>query len=81
MTLADFSELNLHVPELLNERQESVIVELSKRLTDADRIENVCGTIDEALEKGGRLFPSNQLQVISPGICQRATANRVPHVL
>ena len=42
MTLAEFTELNLLVPELLNERQESVILELSKRLADAGRIENAC---------------------------------------
>ena len=38
MTIADLTELNLLVPELLNERQESVIAELSKRLKEADRI-------------------------------------------
>ena len=40
MTLADFTELNLLVPELLNERQESAIAELSHRLKDTGRITN-----------------------------------------
>src|SRR5271154_2415689 len=40
MTLADFTEPNLLVPELLNERQESAIAELSHRLKDAGRIKN-----------------------------------------
>jgi Phosphotransferase system mannitol/fructose-specific IIA domain (Ntr-type) len=40
MTLADFTELDLLVPELLNERQESVIAELSWRLKEAGRIKN-----------------------------------------
>ena len=40
MTLADFTEPDLLVPELLNERQESVIAELSRRLKEAGRIKN-----------------------------------------
>jgi mannitol/fructose-specific phosphotransferase system IIA component (Ntr-type) len=40
MTLAEFTKPSLLVPELLNERQESVIAELSKRLADAGRIKN-----------------------------------------
>jgi len=40
MTLADFTEPNLLVPELLNERQESAIAELSHRLKNAGRIKN-----------------------------------------
>jgi mannitol/fructose-specific phosphotransferase system IIA component (Ntr-type) len=40
MTLADFSQPNLLVPELLHERQESAIAELSKRLKDAGRVKD-----------------------------------------
>jgi mannitol/fructose-specific phosphotransferase system IIA component (Ntr-type) len=40
MTLADFTEPDLLVPELLNERQESVLAELSHRLKDAGRVKN-----------------------------------------
>jgi mannitol/fructose-specific phosphotransferase system IIA component (Ntr-type) len=40
MTLADFTEPNLLVPELFNERQESTIAELSNRLKDAGRVKN-----------------------------------------
>ena len=40
MTLADFTQPDLLVPELLNERQESVIAELSRRLKEAGRIKN-----------------------------------------
>jgi hypothetical protein len=40
MTLADFTEPNLLIPELLNERQESAIAELSRRLKDAGRVKN-----------------------------------------
>jgi mannitol/fructose-specific phosphotransferase system IIA component (Ntr-type) len=40
MTLADFTEPNLLVPELLNESQESAIAELSHRLKDAGRVKN-----------------------------------------
>jgi mannitol/fructose-specific phosphotransferase system IIA component (Ntr-type) len=41
LTLADFTEPNLLIPELLNERLESAIAELSRRLKDAGRIKNV----------------------------------------
>src|SRR6516225_11383356 len=42
MTLADFTNLNLLVPELLNERQESVVAELSKRLAESACVKNAC---------------------------------------
>lgn len=40
MTLAEFTNPNLLVPELLHERKESVIAELSKRLEESGRIKN-----------------------------------------
>jgi mannitol/fructose-specific phosphotransferase system IIA component (Ntr-type) len=50
MTLADFTEPNLLVPELLNERRESVIAELSGRLKQAGRIKNARAFSRAALE-------------------------------
>lgn len=40
MTLADFTEPSMLVPELFNERQESALAELSNRLEDAGRVKN-----------------------------------------
>jgi mannitol/fructose-specific phosphotransferase system IIA component (Ntr-type) len=50
MTLADFTGPILLIPELLNERRESAIAELSARLMEAGRIQNARVFTRAALE-------------------------------
>ena len=50
MTLAQFTEPKLLVPRLLSNHRESAIIELSRRLESAGRIENADSFVDAALD-------------------------------
>lgn len=50
MTLARFTEPKLLVPRLLSTHRESAIIELSRRLESAGRIENADSFVDAALD-------------------------------
>jgi mannitol/fructose-specific phosphotransferase system IIA component (Ntr-type) len=50
MTVAQFTEPKLLVPRLLSTHRESAIIELSRRLESAGRIENADAFVDAALD-------------------------------
>ena len=50
MTLAQFTEPKLLVPRLLSNHRESAIIELSRRLKSAGRIENADSFVDAAMD-------------------------------
>ena len=50
MTLAQFTEPKLLVPRLLSNHRESAIIELSRRLESAGRIENADSFVDAAMD-------------------------------